>query len=126
MPAVYSIPFLSFDINHSSQMRNLRSLRFKRTNRALTCQLFGYPVATLKKTNVHARVATAEFLMNLRTHQILQQQTDNSRSKSQLLLYSQLVGLGLLVELQTSGAEHSADIICLQMLVILPVMPLLH
>ena len=68
-------------------------------------------------------VATAEFLMNFRTHQIcsstkdsddaiLLQETDTIHvSNSQLLLHLQPVGLGLLVELLTSGAEHPADVL---------------
>ena len=43
---------------------------------------------------------------------ILQQETETTHvSKIPLLLYSQLDLLGLLVELQTSGVEHPADVL---------------
>ena len=43
---------------------------------------------------------------------ILQQQTETTHVPTfQPFLYSQPVGLGLLVEFQTSGVEHHADIL---------------
>ena len=65
----------------------------------------------------HALVDTAEFVMNSRKHQICWMCTDPDSvflppetdplhvSKFPFLLYSQPVGLGLLVELLTSGAD---------------------
>ena len=38
---------LSFDTNHSSQLRNLCNLRIERTNLALTCLRFGFQVTTV-------------------------------------------------------------------------------
>ena len=38
---------LSVDYRYSSLRRNLRNLRFKNTNRALTCSLFGFQVAAV-------------------------------------------------------------------------------
>ena len=78
----------------------------------------------------HAHVATADFLMDIRTHQIclletdsdhvsLQQKTDSTHVSSfQFLLYSQLADSELHFELLTNGIEHPAHI--LQMLVTLP------
>ena len=73
----------------------------------------------------HVLVANAEFLMYLPSdapdlclsytdsdNVILQQETETTHvSKFQLLLCSQPVGLGLLVELLTRGVEHTADIL---------------
>ena len=75
------------------------------------------------KSNVRAPVATAELLLNFQTHQIClsfsdsekvirQQETETIHvSMFTLLLYLQPVGLGLLVQLLTSGVQHSADIL---------------
>ena len=74
-----------------------------------------------EQSNVRARVATAEFLVNLRTHQIclshtksenvICQQRQLMSQNFQFVLCSQPVGLGLFVELVTCGVEHPADII---------------
>ena len=76
-----------------------------------------------EQSNVRARVAIAEFLVNFRTHQIclshtesanviFQQETETTHvSNFQFVLYSQPVGLELFVELVTRGVEHPADIL---------------
>ena len=71
----------------------------------------------------HARVATAELLRNLRTHQICLQCTESDDVLLQLeidsihvpnfalLLHSQLPAFGFHVELLINGVEHLADIL---------------
>ena len=77
----------------------------------------------MNSQNVHAHVSTAQFLMNFRTHHFclsctssdnvtLQQETETAHvSNFQLLRYSQLVGLGLVVGFLANGVKHHADIL---------------
>ena len=78
-----------------------------------------FPSCGCEQSAVLAHVATAEFLMNFRTHHtclsktnsdnvILQQETDTRQLMSQIF---NLFGLGLVVELLTSAVEHPADIL---------------
>ena len=84
---------------------------------------FRFPSCDCEHSSDHVFVAHAEFLMNFRTRQIclsftesdnviLQQATETIHASNfQHPLYSQPVGLGLLVEHLTSGAEHPTDIL---------------
>ena len=80
-------------------------------------QALRFPSCGYEQSNVHAHVATVQFLMNFRTHQmclsssdsdhlILQQGTEKLHVSD--FLNSQPVGLGLLAELLTGGVEHPA------------------
>ena len=86
-------------------------------------QAFLFPSYGREHTSGHVPVATAEFLVNFRTHQICLSRTDSDNailqrksetthvSNFQRLLHSQPVGLELLVELLTHGADLPADIL---------------
>ena len=50
--------------------RGMRKLRFKRTDRILRSLYFSFQAATDEQSTNHARVATPEFLVTFRTHQI--------------------------------------------------------
>ena len=81
---------------------------------------FRFPIFDDDQSNDHADV---EFMINFRTHQIcmsytysdnviLQEETETTHVQNfQLLLFSQAVGLALIVELLRSGVEHPADIL---------------
>ena len=72
-------------------------------------QAFRFPSYDYEQSKVHDHVATSEFLMMLHSEfdkMILQQEIETIHASNvHLLLYSQPVGLGLLVELLTSGVE---------------------
>ena len=127
LPVEYSMFAFGLQSFHSTE--KIAQLALQESEPRFDILAIRFPIGDYEQSNVHAHVPTAEFPTNVRARQIclsytdsddaiLQQETETTHVSNVQLLYLQTVGLGLLVELQTSGINTL--LMFLQMRVIVP------